>query len=509
MSKTLVPNLMLAPDVARPNLLQNGGFEQWHRGPGPFAATTGNPTFAIADQWQTICTGSGSTLTVSRDSVNQDTGLYCVAMVNSIAGGGGYGGIQQTPPAAPLRGKTVTLSLRVKTTQANVVIFAWTDGTGGTFSPTMIAPADGAYHTLWMTFSIPLNTNNISVGLQCQGSTAGTTYVDSASLVIGQVAENFFPATSYPDALPNERIASDLLRPNYLTNGGFEIWQRGTGPFTGNYCADRWLLGVNGSDTLSVSRATGNNADYGVTGSNYSAGVTYTKGSGNSSAVLQYLKQADAFQLAGRTVTLSMRVLCSVANMVRVGLDTDAGGGGIYNTPSPRSLYHSGDGTWQTLSVTVSLGACSYVAASAYFDTNSGVAYIDSAMLTIGTVASDFVPLHPADDLARCWRYYEIIGYPSQVQTELALGAVYSTTTAAFQIHYIPKPIVPTVTIVGSPQITNSGGAVVAVTGGSANYTSPNSSVFLLSCGGGLVAGNSSRLVGTAAQQYITIEANP
>ena len=32
--------------------------------------------------------------------------------------------------------------------------------------------------------------------------------------------------------LRNRQIGSDVARANLLTNGGFEIWQRGGGPFT-------------------------------------------------------------------------------------------------------------------------------------------------------------------------------------------------------------------------------------------------------------------------------------
>jgi hypothetical protein len=36
-----------------------------------------------------------------------------------------------------------------------------------------------------------------------------------------------------------------------------------------------------------------------------------------------------------------------------------------------------------------------------------GNAYLDNATLVVGSVAADYAPLHPADDLARCLRYYE------------------------------------------------------------------------------------------------------
>src|SRR6185437_17039157 len=51
---------------------------------------------------------------------------------------------------------------------------------------------------------------------------------------------------------------------NQLTNGGMETWQRGAGPFTatGSYSADRWLLSLGGTSTVSINRDAGN-ADVG------------------------------------------------------------------------------------------------------------------------------------------------------------------------------------------------------------------------------------------------------
>src|SRR5215471_7851986 len=62
-------------------------------------------------------------------------------------------------------------------------------------------------------------------------------------------------------SVTNVKLASDTARLNLLTNGGFEIWQRGNGPFTGTgngFGPDRWTLGIAGTDTLSVSRDTTN-----------------------------------------------------------------------------------------------------------------------------------------------------------------------------------------------------------------------------------------------------------
>src|SRR5215831_14931150 len=69
-----IGNAELGPDVARAQLLVNGGFEVWSRGAGPF--TTG---VYAADRWS-LGIGSGSTLSVTRDTGNVDTGSGAAAV---------------------------------------------------------------------------------------------------------------------------------------------------------------------------------------------------------------------------------------------------------------------------------------------------------------------------------------------------------------------------------------------------------------------------------------------
>src|SRR5439155_10376677 len=67
---------------------------------------------------------------------------------------------------------------------------------------------------------------------------------------------------------------------NLLVNPGFDIWQRGNGPFTatGAYSADRWIHNLAGTDTLSISKhTTAANLD---TGSIASAACTFVLGTG-------------------------------------------------------------------------------------------------------------------------------------------------------------------------------------------------------------------------------------
>ena len=320
-----------------------------------------------------------------------------------------------------------------------------------------------------------------------------------------QVARNLIITnTALPNGIvTNAKLASDTARANLLTNGGFEIWQRGTsftGVGAGNaYQSDRWNVNGTGSGTMAISRDTAN-ADGGA---GACCSVTYTHVAGASVDVQQPLSAAEYPQLKGRTVTLSARVKTSVANMVRCAV--------FDGNAWQYTARHTGDGTYQTLTVTATLSAAAaqwYV--GAWWDNAiSGLAYLDNFMLVVGSQAADYAPLHPADDLARCLRYYERLG--GTVTEFLGTGQATNTTqVGAIPIRWkVQKAVTPTVTFDDASQygLTIASGAQSSATSiGSANTTVDGTTVFCNTTG--VVAGNASMLVGSGTGR-IYIESNP
>jgi hypothetical protein len=93
----------------------------------------------------------------------------------------------------------------------------------------------------------------------------------------------------------------------------------------------------------------------------------------------------------------------------------------------------------------------------------SGTVFVDSANLVVGSQAADYVPLHPAEDLARCQRYYETLGRNST--GSLVLGSATSSTigqSARMGLKTVTKPVTPTVTKVGTWAVTNCGQPAVS-----------------------------------------------
>ena len=222
-----------------------------------------------------------------------------------------------------------------------------------------------------------------------------------------------------------------MARDNLLTNGGLEIWQRGAGPFTANgaYAADRWISNIGAGSTFSVSKDT-TNVD---TGSGAAAAITYT----HSVASELQQKMEDFAQFKGRTLSLSVRVRTSTANAVQVG---------IYDSVNAYRFgsFHTGDGTYQTLTVTAPVAATAINVVVVIHLATSCTAYIDNACLTVGSQPATYVPMQPADDLARCLRYYHKVKAAVRLN---ATGAQSNWTPVPYKTS---MPVTPTFTL-GTP----------------------------------------------------------
>ena len=270
--------------------------------------------------------------------------------------------------------------------------------------------------------------------------------VTSAKIQDGTIAT----ADLANQAVTNAKLGTDTARLNLLTNGGFEIWQRGNGPFTvaNAYAADRWQILLAAGDTLSVSRDTANIA---ATGSAACAACTYTRSAGGTGLVNP--AGAEVSTLRGLTVTMSVRVRTSTANAVRLRCNDGV-------TGLQYGAYHTGGGSYETLTLTYAIAATATALNIGPEFQQSCTAYLDNAMLVVGSVPADYAPLHPADDLARCLRYYETAGSVNQLYAGWA-GAANEALGVSVRWQ-VQKSIVPTVTKIASGSLTNCGAATIS-----------------------------------------------
>lgn len=264
--------------------------------------------------------------------------------------------------------------------------------------------------------------------------------------------------------------AAAQYAPNLLTNPGFEVWQHGTGPFTGSLTdgPDRWFNGVlAGGGAISVGQDSGN-ADV---GSRYDAAVVFTVGTANVQFIQRVGNEPLLYQIMGRTVTASVRAKTSTANALRLEFWNSVAGAALAT-----GAFHPGDGAYHTLTLTVAVPT-----GATWFDLRltavaSCTAYLDNAALVVGSQPVPYTPLHPADDLLRCQRYYELLGDAGSGKYLIGGGYAGSAgqtlfTQATFQAR---KAVAPTLVVVGSwtglnatgPTVNgqDTGGAVLQVT---------------------------------------------
>jgi hypothetical protein len=295
-------------------------------------------------------------------------------------------------------------------------------------------------------------------------------------------------------------VASQNALQNMLTNPGFEVWQRGTGPFAldGAVAADRWQLSVGASSTLSVGRDASTNAD---TGSVYDAACTYVHGTASA----LYQKMEDYGQLRGRTVTFAVRVKTAAAGAVRARVWDSVNG-------FRDGAFHTGSGAYETLTVTAPIAATA-TGVQVFVQFNaSATAYVDNAVLVVGSAAPTYAPLGPADDLTRCQRYYYEVGglhANEAAATMHSFAGGQARGTLRFPVEMAVAPAMA-VSAPGDWALYTSAGVIVACTGIAPVVLTRRSVLFDATCAGGLLAGGGTTLIANSTlAARIRFEANP
>ena len=147
---------------------------------------------------------------------------------------------------------------------------------------------------------------------------------------------------------------------NLITNGDFELWSAGA-----NAVPDGWTLA--GSGTITREAST-------IKLGTYSAKLT----SATMIGIYEYIHTVKGILYwQGRTVTFSCWVWCDTANRARLRI------GGSAET---FSSYHTGNSTWQLLTVTKTIESnAPYVYIGCNQETGNGISYFDGAMLVEGS----------------------------------------------------------------------------------------------------------------------------
>jgi hypothetical protein len=243
-----------------------------------------------------------------------------------------------------------------------------------------------------------------------------------------------------------ETLESDRpLSTNFLINGAFDFWQRGTSTTsTLGYLADRWQVALF-AGTGTVSQST----DVPETTLPYSLSVAST--SGTTPQIQQRIEASNSAAFVGQIVTFSIWAKSTVGTnelawRTRYPTTTANDFGAVTDDQSGVFAATMTVGTWTRYSATftVAAGAVRGYTVQAFRNvtTTSTTTLYAGAQLELGSVATFFRRNAPSiqAELAACQRYFYAAGYnDSTVYGCVASSAAaYSAATATCAV---PLPV--------------------------------------------------------------------
>jgi hypothetical protein len=243
-----------------------------------------------------------------------------------------------------------------------------------------------------------------------------------ARLAVGNNGETLVADSSTSTGLRYQ--ATQAAGKNYLINGGFDIWQRGTtfvGSGTGVYLADRWVVQNAGTTPTYSRQSTG-----APNGSQYVMRIA-SSASGTYANLAQLIETANVELLWGSTATFSVKLrknatfTQNIELYIQKSATVDAALGATWSTIATKTIsnaslptgtgvtdwfsdYISGaipnDGTANSIRVVVAQAAAA---------TGSGQYWeFGNCQLEIGSVPTQFSRAGGTiqGELAACQRYY-------------------------------------------------------------------------------------------------------
>jgi hypothetical protein len=255
---------------------------------------------------------------------------------------------------------------------------------------------------------------------------------------------------------------------NYIINGNFDIWQRGTSLGSGSgvrVLADRW---INSSvSTYTASRQTFSLGQTDVPNEPtyfHRKVVTSSSGAADFTQLLQFIE--DVRTLAGKTATLSFWAKADATKNIALELQQGFGTGGSPSTNVPTYLGQvTLTTTWQKFTVTTTVPSISgktlgtdgphtsflrltfwleagsdFNARTGSLGNQSGTFDFAQVQLEEGPIARPFQVKSLAEELRDCQRYYLVIGNDGN----FSLGRVYNSSGGVLtlmQTIYFPVPM--------------------------------------------------------------------
>lgn len=311
------------------------------------------------------------------------------------------------------------------------------------------------------------------------------TYADSSTAL---ATDAFVQAAVAPVAANANAALNDTGR-NLIHNPVYTVAQRGAGPFTSQlYTVDRWFRNV-ATDTMSISQVALSDAIRAAIGDETAVYCLQNTFTGTASGANSMSQRVEGVRrLSGKTLTLSLwawatsgtpKLAPSYTQHFGTGGSPSADvSGNIGVTPvltsnptrysftvampsaSGKTLGTNSDDYMQ-IDLWCSAGGASWPQAGG-IGQQSGTIQIWGVQLEIGSVATPLAKRDPADDLALCQRFYQLIGFEMRAYFS---GSDYIIQTIPFPVTMRATPLI-SFNVSGSVNVT---GAPYADSGTSAN----------------------------------------
>ena len=270
-------------------------------------------------------------------------------------------------------------------------------------------------------------------------------------------------------------VAPYVAGKNFLINGGFDIWQRGTSiGLTGTigYTADRWSLWETGAGlAATVSRQTTSDTTN-LPNIQYCARVQRNSGNTDTNFLnfTQTLETVNSIPLASKTVTVSFYArkganFSSSGSTVAFSLNSNTTTDATFTTQNTGSTTVASGSitlstTWQRFTATGTVPSnATQLSIQAYFQCSGTAGAADyweiaGAQLELGSVPTPFSRAGGSigGELALCQRYLPAFRNDSALPQDAGLGYAYGTNGVLYILKLpVTARTVPTgLTVIGN-----------------------------------------------------------
>ena len=275
------------------------------------------------------------------------------------------------------------------------------------------------------------------------------------------------PGKLIVDEIEDSGGTSVIGRKNYIINGSFDIWQRGsseTGRTSSGYAADRWFINPSGG-TIASSRESFTVGQTDVPNEpEYFYRFTNSVAADNAGL---WQKIEGVRSLAGQTATISFyaKYTTNAPTSLTLDINQDFGSSGSADVATSIQTGITLTTSWQKFTYSISVPSISGKTVAGGNDNisfrignpNTEIWDMDIAQVQVekGSVATDFEVRPIGEELALCQRYYQYSNTSSRYTIN---GALPSTTDfRCFIPLHTQMRATPTVTLGASPVLVSNG----------------------------------------------------